>query len=99
MINTLEVGFLILMVSFCFFFKKSQLGLLGTFIFVFYSGMMTYKSSITPSLSGLNGLYIYIFCGFFVITSVVLEFKKQDKKVSNDFTHTPKPIITTQTNS
>ena len=98
MINTWEMVFLILMVSFCFFFKKTQLGLLGTFIFMFYSGMMTYKSIVTPSLAGLNGLYIYIFCGFFVVGSVVLEFKKQDQKVSNEVTHTQKPIITTQTN-
>jgi hypothetical protein len=99
MINTLEMGFLVLMVSFCFFFKKNQLGLLGTFIFVFYSGMMTYKSTITPSLSGLNGLYIYIFCGLLVVGSVMLEYKKQDQKVTSELTQNPKPITTTQTNS
>lgn len=97
MINTLEMGFLILMVSFCFFFKKTQLGLLGTFIFVFYSGMMTYKSIVTPSLAGLNGLYIYIFCGFFVVGSVVFEFKKQDQISSKEFIPTKK-TTTPQTN-
>jgi hypothetical protein len=93
MINTLEMGLLILMVSFCFFFKKSQLGLLGTFIFAFYSGMMTYKSSITPSLSGLNGLYIYIFCGLTVVGSVMIAWHEKDKVNSKQKTmkciHTP----------
>ncbi len=81
------MGFLVLMVSFCLFFKKNQLGLLGTFIFVFYSGMMTYKSSISPSLSGLYGLYIYLFCGLLVVGSVMLGLNKQEQKVSNESTH------------
>lgn len=88
MLNIWEMISLILMVSFCLIFKRNQLGLLGTFVFVFYSGMMAYKSSIAPSLSGLNGLYIYIFCGLFVVGSVMFEFNKQDQKNSKDKVYT-----------
>jgi predicted tellurium resistance membrane protein TerC len=88
MINTLEMGILVLMVSFCFFFKKNQLGLLGTYIFVFYLGMksmMAYQSTIIASSTTPPwAVYLYIFLGLLVVGSVMIEFRKQDQNSSKE---------------
>ena len=89
MINTLEMGFLILMVSFCLIFRKNQLGLLGTYIFVFYLGMksmMAYQSTIIgASTTAPWAVYLYIFLGIFVVGAVMLEFQKQDQNSTKEF--------------
>jgi len=75
-----EMVLLILLVSFCLIFRKNQLGLLGTYIFVFYSGMMVYKSTFINS-SGLStwSMYLYIICGLGVVGLVIFGFDKQER--------------------
>ena len=103
MFNTWEIIILIALVSFCLIFRKNQLGLLGTFIFVFYSGMMAmtaYKSGHISSF-GLApwSVYLYIFCGLTVVGSVMIAWHEKDKVNSKQETiecvHSSQIIVTT----
>ncbi len=97
MFNTWEITLLIALVSFCLIFRKNQLGLLGTFIFVFYSGMMAmtaYKSGYISSFSLAPwSVYLYIFCGLTVVGSVMIAWHEKDKVNSKqeiiECIHTP----------
>ena len=97
MLNAWEIILLIALVSFCLIFRKNQLGLLGTFIFVFYSGMMAmtaYKSAIIGSSTIAPwSVYLYIFCGLTVVGSVMMAWYEKDKVNSKQKTiecvHTP----------
>jgi len=68
----------------CFLFQKDRLGLIISFIFVFNWGFLHSSASFVDMMGNLNqGLFLYLFCGFLVVTLALFGFFLEDRmKVS-----------------
>ena len=76
---SLELILYVALMSFCLFFRKNNLGLVGTYIFVFYTGMMVYKTSfINPSGNTSWAMYLYTISGLLVVGTVMFGFHKEN---------------------
>jgi len=61
--------------TFCFLLRKYKLGLMTSFIFVFYWGFINSSSSFVDMMGSLTlGFFVYLFSGFLVITLALVGF-------------------------
>ena len=61
--------------TFCFLFNKDKLGLIISFVFVFYWGFLHSSSGFIDMVGNLNhGLFLYVLSGFLVITLALVGF-------------------------
>ena len=56
----MDVVLFVVFVAFCLFFKKRELGLIGTFVFVYYLGFVFAKKPFI-ALGGESSSWIYIY--------------------------------------
>ena len=74
------------LVSFCLIFRRHQLGLVGTYAFVFYLGfLMNENIFVTPSGETSWTTYLYAASGIWVISIVLIGlFKQKPEPASNE---------------
>ena len=56
----MDIVLFVAFVAYCLFFKKRELGLIGTFVFVYYLGFIFAKSPFM-ALGGESSSWIYIY--------------------------------------
>ncbi len=81
----LEIATFMIFVSLCLFFRRHQLGILGTYAFVFYLGFTFHKINFV-TLSGDTAwtAYLYLISGIIVVATGMLELmNKKNNEVSS----------------
>ncbi len=75
----LEFAVFMIFVSLCLFFRRHQLGILGTYAFVFYMGFTFHKINFV-TLAGDTAwtAYVYIICGIIVVATGMMELMNKN---------------------
>ena len=77
----MDVTLFVAFVSYCLFFKKRELGLIGTFVFVYYLGFIFAKAPFVALGGGTSSwVYVYGVTGLALVSLFLIGFanKKPD---------------------
>ena len=77
-IPIVQIIFFMFFSTFCFLLRKYKLGLMISFLFVFYWGFIHSSSSFVDMMGSPNlGFFVYLFFGVLIITLALVGFLQE----------------------
>lgn len=75
-----QIMFFVIVISFCLLLKKHSLGLLVTYLFVFYCGFISQADQFVSIFGETSrGMYVYIFSGLAMAVMILIGFLQNTK--------------------
>ncbi|MBI4389131.1 MAG: hypothetical protein HY580_03040 [Nitrospinae bacterium] len=92
-----QIMFFVVFISICLLLKKHSLGLMGTYLFVFYCGFISQNEQFVSTLGeSTKGMVVYVFFGLFMAVMLLLGFfqnTKLEKKIKSKIQPAPKKAM------